>query len=133
MIKKNTMKKSLVDFKFDKELILTIFDSFSVLSFDDFVELSSKELFPLFVLFYTICCTIDKSAQDDLSWKLNLFEDSIVLLLESYGIEMISVILSLRVSLSVETSLLSESFLVDDVLCIKTESSMKKDYSNVNK
>ena len=61
------MKKSLVDFKFDKELILTIFDSFSVLSFDDFVELSSKELFPLFVLFYTICCTIDKSAQDDLS------------------------------------------------------------------
>ena len=58
-----------VDFKFDKELIPTIFDSFPVLSFDDFIELSSKELFSLFVLFCTICCTIDKSVQDNLSCK----------------------------------------------------------------
>ena len=46
---------------------------------------------------------------------------------------MISVILSLQVSFFVETSLLSENFFVDDVLCVKTESSIKKDHNNVNK
>ena len=97
------------------------------------MELSSKELFSLFVLFCTICCTIDKSVQDYLSYKLISFEDSVVLLRESSWIEMISVIPSLRLSFSVETSLLSENFFVDDVSCVKTESSIKKDHNNVNK
>ena len=69
----------------------------------------------------------------NLTCKLILFEGSVVLLMESSRIEMISVILSLSLSFSVEASLLSENFFVDDVLSLKTKSSIKKDHYNVNK